>query len=114
VRGRVIAVHDVLQNPATGFSIQVEDTCNASNVTVLLWPPSRIPRAVARKGQGTARRTLLLHGVNLLRIAPLLHRPARSRHVRIHSPLRLEGVIMLVTLVIFWTWVQRTYRASQP
>jgi hypothetical protein len=25
-----------------------------------------------------------------------------------------EGVIMLVTLVIFWTWVQRTYRAGQP
>ena len=28
---------DVLKNPANGYSIQVEDTCNGSNVTILLW-----------------------------------------------------------------------------
>src|SRR5271157_2742191 len=35
--GQAAAAQNVLRNPITGFSIQVEDTCNASNVTILLW-----------------------------------------------------------------------------
>src|ERR1700690_1154814 len=35
--GHAAAARDILSNPATGYSIRVEDTCNASNVTVLLW-----------------------------------------------------------------------------
>lgn len=114
--GRVIAVHDVLQNPATGFSIQVEDTCNASNVTILLWAAIlAFPAPWREKAKGLVAGTLVLHGVNLLRIASLYyigqHDPGMFEFTHLYV---WEGVIMLVTLVIFWTWVQRTYRSSQP
>ena len=113
--GQAAAAGDVLRNPATGFSIQVEDTCNASNVTVLLWAAIlAFPAPWGQKLKGLALGTVALHGVNLLRIASLFyigqHSPAMFEFTHLYV---WEGAIMLVTLVIFWTWVQRTYRAAE-
>ena len=59
--------------------------------------------------------SLAIHAVNLLRIASLFylgqHAPAMFEFAHLYV---WEGVIMLVTLVIFWTWVQRTYRVAPP
>jgi exosortase H (IPTLxxWG-CTERM-specific) len=114
--GQVVAIHDVMQNPATGFSIKVEDTCNASNVTILLWAAIlAFPAPWREKAKGLLAGTLVLHGVNLFRIASLYyigqHDPGMFEFTHLYV---WEGVIMLVTLVIFWTWVQRTFRAVQP
>jgi exosortase H (IPTLxxWG-CTERM-specific) len=113
--GQAAAVHGVLRNPVTGFSIQVEDTCNASNVTVLLWAAIlAFPAPWREKVKGLAAGTLAIHGVNLFRIASLFylgqHSPGMFEFAHLYV---WEGVIMLVTLVVFWTWVQRTYRAGQ-
>lgn len=111
--GHAAAMGSVLRNPATGFSIQVEDTCNASNVTVLLWAAMlAFPAPWRQKLEGLALGTLALHGVNLFRIASLFyigqHSPGMFEFTHLYV---WEGAIMLVTLAIFWTWVQRTYRA---
>jgi exosortase H (IPTLxxWG-CTERM-specific) len=113
--GRVTAAHDVLLNPVTGFSIKVEDTCNASNVTILLWAAIlAFPAPWREKVKGLLIGTLLLHGVNLIRIASLFyigqHSPGMFEFTHLYV---WEGLIMLITLVIFWNWVQRTYRAAQ-
>lgn len=114
--GQAAAVQNVLRNPVTGFSIQVEDTCNASNVTILLWAAIlAFPAPWREKVKGLLAGTLVIHGVNLFRIASLFyigqHSPAMFEFTHLYV---WEGVIMLVTLVVFWTWVQRTYRAGDP
>jgi exosortase H (IPTLxxWG-CTERM-specific) len=113
--GHAAAAQNVLRNPVTGFSIQVEDTCNASNVTILLWAAIlAFPAPWREKLKGLAAGTLVIHGVNLFRIASLFylgqHDPDMFEFAHLYV---WEGVIMLVTLVVFWTWVQRTYRAGQ-
>jgi exosortase H (IPTLxxWG-CTERM-specific) len=113
--GQAAAVQKVLRNPVTGFSIQVEDTCNASNVTILLWAAIlAFPAPWREKAKGLVAGTLVIHAINLLRIVSLFylgqHSPGMFEFAHLYV---WEGVIMLVTLVIFWTWVQRTYRAGQ-
>jgi exosortase H (IPTLxxWG-CTERM-specific) len=113
--GQAAAVQNVLRNPVTGFSIRVEDTCNASNVTILLWAAVlAFPAQWRERAKGLAAGTLAIHGVNLFRIVSLFylgqHSPAMFEFAHLYV---WEGVIMLVTLVVFWTWVQRTYRAGQ-
>jgi exosortase H (IPTLxxWG-CTERM-specific) len=113
--GQAVAVHHALRNPATGFAIEVEDTCNASNVTILLWAAIlAFPAPWREKAKGLLAGTLVLHGVNLFRIASLFyigqHDPGMFEFTHLYV---WEAVIMLVTLVIFWTWVQRTFRAGQ-
>ena len=112
--GQAKAVKDVLLNPVTGYSIQVEDTCNASNVTVLLWAAIlAFPATWKQKIAGLIGGTAMLHAVNLLRIISLFyigqHRPAWFQFTHLYV---WESLIMLVTLAIFWTWVQRTFRVG--
>ncbi len=112
--GQVAANGDVLTNPSTGYSIRVEDTCNASNVTVLLWAAIlAFPAPWRQKIIGLFVGTVVLHLVNLFRIISLFyigqHEPGWFEFTHLYV---WEALIMLVTLAIFWTWVQRTYRTS--
>jgi exosortase H (IPTLxxWG-CTERM-specific) len=112
--GQVVAAHDVLQNPVTGFSIKVEDTCNASNVTILLWAAMlAFPAPWREKLKGLLIGSLVLHAVNLFRIASLFyigqHSPAIFEFTHLYV---WEGLIIMVTLVIFWNWVQRGVRSG--
>jgi exosortase H (IPTLxxWG-CTERM-specific) len=114
--GHIMAAHDVLTNPSTGFSIRVEDTCNASNVTVLLWAAIlAFPAPWRQKTKGLLAGTLVLHGVNLFRIISLFYigqqDPGLFEFVHLYV---WESLIVVVTLAIFWSWVQRTYRVGQP
>jgi len=113
--GRVSTFNDVLINPVTGFSIKVEDTCNASNVTVLLWAAIlAFPAPWKQKLKGLLIGTVVLHAVNLIRIISLYYigqlQPGWFDFTHLYV---WETVIMIVTLVIFWNWVQRTYRAQR-
>jgi exosortase H (IPTLxxWG-CTERM-specific) len=113
--GQVLANADVLTNPITGFSIRVQDTCNASNVTVLLWAAIlAFPAPWVQKLKGLLIGSVVLHLVNLVRIVSLFyigqHEPTWFEFTHLYV---WESLIMVVTLVIFWNWVQRTNRAPQ-
>ena len=112
--GQVAANGDILSNPRTGYSIRVEDTCNASNVTVLLWAAIlAFPATWRQKLVGLVIGTFALHVVNLLRIISLFyigqHQPAWFEFTHLYV---WEALIMLVTLAIFWTWVQQMDRSQ--
>jgi exosortase H (IPTLxxWG-CTERM-specific) len=112
--GQAAAQSDVLRNPASGFSIRVMDTCNASNVTVLLWAAIlAFPAPWTAKCKGLATGTAAIHAVNLLRIVSLFYLGQVSQEwFEIAHLYVWESLIMLFTLVIFWLWVQHTYRSA--
>lgn len=113
--GHAVAQTNFLRNPISGFAIEVKDTCNASNVTILLWAAIlAFPAPLLEKLKGATVATLLLHFVNLLRIVSLYYLGQFDNawfefaHVYVW-----EGLIVLVTLVLFWMWVQQVYRAER-
>ena len=112
--GHAAAQSDILRNPASGFSIRVLDTCNASNVTVLLWAAIlAFPAPWAAKGKGLAGGTVAIHILNLLRIVSLFYLGQVSeKWFEIAHLYVWESLIVLFTLVIFWLWVQQTYRTA--
>lgn len=107
--GHAVAHRKVLSNPVSGFAISVEDTCNASNVIILFWAAVfGFPASWRQKIRGIVLGTLLLHATNLLRIVSLFYLGQywsdgfEFAHVYVW-----EGVMMIVTLVVFWGWVER-------
>jgi exosortase H (IPTLxxWG-CTERM-specific) len=114
--GHAAAQSDILRNPTSGFSIRVMDTCNASNVTVLLWAAIlAFPAPWTAKGKGLAGGTVAIHVLNLLRIVSLFYLGQVSeKWFEIAHLYVWESLIVLFTLVIFWFWVQHTYRSADP
>ena len=112
--GQAAAQADLLRNPASGFSIRVMDTCNASNVTVLLWAAIlAFPAPWIAKGKGLAGGTVAIHVLNLLRIVSLFYLGQVSeKWFEIAHLYVWESLIVLFTLVVFWLWVQHTYRSA--
>src|SRR5689334_22268084 len=108
IAGGSAAAHgNLLQNPSTGFSIAVEDTCNASNVVVLLCAAVlAFPATWMKKLKGIAAGTTALLAINLLRIVSLFYLgqydPAWFEFAHLYL---WEGLMMIVTLVLFWMWV---------
>jgi len=114
--GHAVAQQSLLRNPLTGFAIAVEDTCNASNVVILLWAAVlAFPAGWGQKVKGIAIGTVLLHAVNLLRIISLFYLGQYSTAWFDFAHLYVwEGLMMVVTLVLFWAWVQDTAEAAPP
>jgi exosortase H (IPTLxxWG-CTERM-specific) len=112
--GKIAGAGDVLRNPVTGYSIRVEDACNGSNVTILLWAAIlAFPASWPQKLKGLFFCTLLLHAVNLVRIISLFYIGQLDHDWFEFAHLYAwESLIVLITLVIFWNWVQRSYRAE--
>jgi exosortase H (IPTLxxWG-CTERM-specific) len=112
--GHASAQSSVLRNPASGFSISVMNTCNASNVTVLLWAAIlAFPAPWTAKSKGLATGTAALHVLNLLRVISLFYLGQISQKwFEIAHLYVWESLIVLFTLVIFWMWVQHTYRLA--
>jgi len=113
--GQAAAQSDILQNPASGFSIRVMDTCNASNVTVLLWAAIlAFPAPWIAKSKGLASGTVAIHFLNLVRIVSLFYLgQVNAKWFEIAHLYVWESLIVLFTLVIFWLWVQATFRAAE-
>jgi exosortase H (IPTLxxWG-CTERM-specific) len=107
VGGQAVADHKVLLNPTSGFAITIEDTCNASNVVILLWAGIlAFPSSWRDRAKGIMWGTLLLHAINLLRIVSLFYLGQYNRTWFEFAHVYLwEGVMMIVTLVVFWGWV---------
>lgn len=113
--GHAQAAGDFLRNPLTGFSIEVKDTCNASNVTILLWSAIlSFPAPLTQKLKGAAFATLALHAINLLRIVSLFYLGQFDSNWFEFAHLYIwESLIVLVTLVLFWMWVQQVFRQQR-
>jgi exosortase H (IPTLxxWG-CTERM-specific) len=110
--GEAVAQADLLRNPTSGFAIQVLDTCNASNVTILLWAAilaSPSPRRA--KAAGLAGGTIAIHAMNLVRIVSLFYLGQVSVRWFEFAHLYIwESLIVLFTLVVFWFWLQHAGR----
>ena len=112
---QAVGQNDLLRNPTSGFSIQVKNTCNASNVTILLWAAILgFPASWAAKGKGIIAGTLAIQVANLFRIVSLFYiGQIDTRWFEFMHLYVWESVFVLFTLTIFWTWVRRTH-AKQP
>jgi exosortase H (IPTLxxWG-CTERM-specific) len=104
--GKAQVFGPVLMSPASGFSVQVENGCNAINVTILLWSAILVyPAPWLEKLKGLAAGTLALHALNLLRIVTLYYLGQYNRSWFDFAHLYLwESLIVLDTLAIFWAW----------
>ena len=111
--GHAAAQQKILSNPASGFAITVEDTCNASNVVILLWAAVlAFPARWRQKAKGIVLGTLLIHAVNLARIISLFYLGQYEASWFEFAHLYVwESLMMLVTLVVFWIWVENSRAA---
>ncbi len=112
--GKAHVAGSLLINPASGFSVQVENGCNAVNVTILLWSAILVyPAPWLQKLKGLALGSLALHALNLLRIITLYYLGQYNRAWFDFAHLYLwESLIVLDTLAIFWFWATLVRRAG--
>jgi exosortase H (IPTLxxWG-CTERM-specific) len=105
-RGRALVSGPILTSPLNGFSVQVENGCNAINVTILLWAAILVyPAGWREKLQGLAAGTLALHALNIVRIITLFYLGQYNRTWFDFAHLYLwESLIVIDTLAIFWGW----------
>jgi exosortase H (IPTLxxWG-CTERM-specific) len=105
-RGAAIVSGPVLTSPVNGFSVQVENGCNAINVTILLWAAILVyPAPWREKFKGLAIGTLALHALNIVRIITLFYLGQYNRTWFDFAHLYLwECLIVIDTLAIFWAW----------
>ncbi len=113
--GQAEARNNILMNPATGFAIEIKDTCNGSNVTLLLWVAIlSFPAPWHRKAKGLLVGTAALHTLNLLRLLSLFylgqHEPAWFDFAHLYV---WESAIMIATLAIFSFWVRGVQRERE-
>ena len=104
--GRADAVGDLLQNPDTHYAIQMVYGCNGAHVTVLLWAAVlAFPATWGQKLKGMAAGTAAIHVVNLIRFISLFYVGQYRQSWFDFAHLYLwESLMMLDTLVVFWTW----------
>lgn len=114
-RGKALVTGSILISPANGFSVQVENGCNAVNVTILLWSAILVyPAGWVEKLKGIAAGTLALHAVNIVRIVTLFYLGQYNRGWFDFAHLYLwEGLIVIDTLAIFWGWAILVRRRSR-
>jgi exosortase H (IPTLxxWG-CTERM-specific) len=104
--GHAVALGDLLENPVTHFRIQMAYGCNGAHVTILLWAAVlAFPASWMQKAKGLAAGTAAIHVVNLVRFISLFYVGQYNRAWFDFAHLYLwESLMMLDTLVIFWTW----------
>jgi exosortase H (IPTLxxWG-CTERM-specific) len=104
--GHAVATGDLMENPVNHFAIQMAYGCNGAHVTILLWAALlAFPASWRQKLKGLAVGTVAIHAVNLLRFISLFYVGQYSRAWFDFAHLYLwESLMMLDTLVIFWTW----------
>jgi exosortase H (IPTLxxWG-CTERM-specific) len=104
--GRAVALADLMQNPVTHFEIRMANGCNGVNVTILLWAAViAFPASWLQKAKGLLAGTLAIHSVNLVRFISLFYLGQYSQRWFDFAHMYLwESLMMLDTLVVFWTW----------
>jgi len=115
-RGQAIVSGAILTSPINGFSVQVENGCNAINVTILLWAAILVyPAAWVDKLKGLVAGSLALHAINIVRIITLFYVGQYNRDWFDFAHLYLwESLIVIDTLAIFWGWAVLVRRRAVP
>jgi len=104
--GRATAFSDILENPTSRFEIRMANGCNGVNVTILLWAAIlAFPATWAQKGKGLLAGTVAIHSVNMVRFISLYYLGQfNQRWFDFAHEYLWESLMMLDTLVVFWTW----------
>jgi exosortase H (IPTLxxWG-CTERM-specific) len=113
--GRAVAIGDLLQDPLNHFAIQMAYGCNGAHVTILLWAAVlAFPATWMQKAKGMAAGTAAIHVVNLIRFISLFYVGEYNRAWFDFAHLYLwESLMMIDTLVIFWTWAHFVRKSGQ-
>lgn len=113
--GKALVSGSTLSSPVNGFSVRVENGCNAVNVSVLLWSAILVyPAGWKDKLKGLAAGTIVLHALNLVRIVSLFYLGQYNRSWFDFAHLYLwEGLIVIDTLAIFWGWAILVRRSAR-
>jgi exosortase H (IPTLxxWG-CTERM-specific) len=110
--GKAAVAGPVLRDPASGFSIEMKDGCNAVNVTLLLWAAMvAFPAGWRPKALGLVAGSLIIQGINVVRFISLFYLGQFSAPLFEFAHGYLwESLLVLDTMVIFWLWVNRVSR----
>ena len=113
--GHAIADGDLLRNPFNRFAIQMAYGCNGAHVTILLWAAVlAFPATWTQKAKGLIAGTAAIHVVNLIRFISLFYVGEYNRAWFDFAHLYLwESLMMIDTLVIFWTWAHFVRKSGQ-
>jgi exosortase H (IPTLxxWG-CTERM-specific) len=113
--GHAVAQGDLLHDPANRFAIQMAYGCNGAHVTILLWAAVlAFPATWKQKAKGLLAGTAAIHIVNLIRFITLFYVGEYNRAWFDFAHLYLwESLMMIDTLVIFWTWAHFVLKAGQ-
>jgi exosortase H (IPTLxxWG-CTERM-specific) len=113
--GHAVAAGDLLQDPSSNFAIQMAYGCNGAHVTILLWAALlAFPATWTQKAKGLIAGTAAIHVVNLIRFISLFYVGEYNRAWFDFAHLYLwESLMMIDTLVIFWTWAHFVRKSGQ-
>lgn len=109
--GHAIRDRAILRAPG-GFAIEMQDGCNAVNVTILLWAAIlAFPAPWATRTLGLLAGSLILQLLNILRFVSLFYLGQYNMawFDFAHGYL-WESLLVLDTMVVFWLWVNRIVR----
>ena len=114
--GHALITGRVLQSPANGFAVEVQNGCNAVNVTILLWAAiATYPARWTTKVGGLLYGTVAIHVVNLLRVISLYYLGQYNRDWFDFAHMYLwESLIVLDTLAVFWIWASVVRKSMAP
>jgi exosortase H (IPTLxxWG-CTERM-specific) len=114
--GHALVIGRVLQSPGNGFAVEVQNGCNAVNVTILLWAAiATYPARWRRKAVGLLWGTLAIHTVNLLRVISLYYLGQYNYSWFEFAHMYLwESLIVLDTLAVFWIWAAFVRKSMVP
>ena len=113
-RGKALIQGAVLRDPVAGFAVEMRDGCNAVNVTILLWSAVlAFPAPLKLKALGLLAGSLIIQVVNILRFISLFYigQYSLTWFDFAHGYL-WETLLVLDTMVVFWLWVNRVFRAG--
>ena len=103
----------ILRAPA-GFGVEMRDGCNAVNVTILLWSAVlAFPAPRKQKALGLLAGSLIIQVLNIVRFISLYYigQYSLTWFDFAHGYL-WETLLVLDTMVVFWLWVNRVFRAG--
>ena len=112
--GKSLVQGAVLRDPASGFAVEMRDGCNAVNVTILLWSAVlAFPAPRRQKVLGLLAGSLIIQVLNIARFISLFYigQYSMTWFDFAHGYL-WETLLVLDTMVIFWLWVNRVFRAG--
>ena len=113
--GKTLVQGPILRSPSgTGFAVEMRDGCNAVNVTFLLWSAVlAFPATGKQKLLGLLAGSLIIQVINIFRFVSLYYigQYSLTWFDFAHGYL-WETLLVLDTMVIFWLWVNRVFRAG--